>query len=105
MNTHKCISDSDLGRLLEGDVTQQDRLALQQHIEACPDCKTRWQRVSAAVQHMETALSEAVSEAQAAGPCLSEDMLCGFIGQALDPEDRGTAEAHLSGCSLTRLNI
>ena len=102
MNTQKCISDADLGRLWEGDVTAQDRQALQQHIEACPDCKDRWQRMSAGAQHVETLLFETADKTQMVGGCLSEDLLTGFIDEDLDPTKRCMVEEHLDQCSRCR---
>lgn len=102
MNTQKCLSDADLGRLWEGDVTPQEKQALQQHMETCSDCKKRWQRLSAGAQHVESLLFEAVSKTQKAGGCLSEDTLTGFIDEALNQEDRQAAEEHLTQCSRCR---
>jgi len=82
MNTKECISDSDIGRLLEGDVTEQHRQPLQRHIEICPDCKTRWQQVSSGAQYVESMFKTGRSS------CLSEDLLTGFINKTLDSEER-----------------
>lgn len=102
MNKQKCISDADLGRLWEGDVTPQEKQALQQHIELCLDCGTRWQRMSGGAQHAETLLLEAARKARTAGGCLSEDLIAGFIDQTLDPRKRRMAEEHLSQCPRCR---
>ncbi len=102
MNTQKCISDADLGRLLEDDVTSQEKQTLQQHIDTCPDCKGRWQRMSAGVQHIEAFLSDKAGKALMTGGCLSEEVLTEFIDETLNQEDKQTAEEHLSQCSRCR---
>jgi len=102
MNTQKCISDADLARLWEDDVTPQEKQALQQHIEICPDCRTRWQQMSAGAQHVETLLFETARKARMKGECLSDDLLAGFIDETLGPEKRYTVEDHLTKCSLCR---
>lgn len=96
MNTKECISDADIGRLLEGDVTEQHRQTLQRHIEVCPDCKARWQQLSAGAQYVESMFKADQSN------CLSEDLLTGFIDKTLNPEKRHTVEEHLAQCSRCR---
>lgn len=102
MSSQDCISDADLGRLLEGNITSQKRQSLQKHIELCPDCRNRWQRVSAGAQHVESLLSAATGKPPLARGCLSEDVLAGFINQTLGPEKRHAAEEHLAQCSHCR---
>lgn len=99
MNTQKCISDADLARLWEDDVTPQEKQALEQHIEICPDCRTRWQQMSAGAQHVETLLFETARKARTAGECLSDDQLTGFINETLEPGVRSRVEDHLARCS------
>jgi len=102
MNRQKCISDADLARLWDGDVAAQDEQALQQHIEICPDCRDRWKRMSAGAKHVESLLSEAAGKTQAAGECLSGDLLTGFVEDTLKPEERQVVEDHLTQCSGCR---
>lgn len=102
MNTQKCISDADFARLWEDDVTPQEKQALQQHIEICPDCRTRWQQMSAGAQHVETLLFETARKARMKGECSSDDLLAGFIDETLGPEKRYTVEDHLAKCSRCR---
>jgi len=102
MNTQRCMSDADLGRLWEGDVTPQERQGLEQHIQSCPDCSARWQRMSDGAQYVADLFSKAASQARAAGGCLSADVLTGYVNQTLEPEDRLLAERHLADCHNCR---
>lgn len=102
MNTQKCISDADLARLWEGDVTPQEKQTLEQHIEICLDCGIRWQQMSAGAQHVETLLFQTARKARMKGECLSDDLLAGFIDETLGPEKRYTVEDHLAKCSRCR---
>ncbi len=102
MNTQKCLSDADLGRLWEGDTTPQEKQVLQQHIETCPDCKKRWQRMSAGARHVEQLFLKAADRSSATGQCLSTDLLKGYIGQSLGSEQVKTIEEHLTLCSRCR---
>lgn len=102
MNTQKCISDADLARLWEDDVTPQEKQVLQRHIKTCSKCKACWQRMSAGARNVENLLFEATRKERTKGECLSEDVLAGFVNQTLDLEKRRTAEEHLAQCSLCR---
>jgi len=102
MNTQKCISDADLARLWEGDVTPQEKQTLEQHIKIFPDCRNRWQQMSAGAQHVETLLFETAKKALMKGECPSDDLLAGFIDETLGPEKRHTVKDHLTKCSLCR---
>lgn len=59
MNSQKCISDADIGRLLEDDLALQEKQAFEQHIEVCPQCKTRWQQASAGAGHLDALFAKA----------------------------------------------
>ena len=102
MNTQKCISDADIGRLLDGDVTSQEKQLLHEHIEICPQCKARFQQASAGARQLDDFFAQAAKEAQATDKCLSEDVLARFVNQTLDRTERDKAEEHLAQCSHCR---
>lgn len=99
MTSQNCISDADLARLWDSDVTPQRGQVLQQHIEGCPECRARWQQMSEGARHMESLLDAAW---QASGNCLSDYVLAGFVGGSLDPSARQAAEKHLFDCERCR---
>lgn len=96
------ISDADLSRLLEGDVSQEEQDALQEHLRSCPECTARWERISAGARYVESLLFEAVRRGRTSDSCLSEDLLVGFINQTLDSEKRSMVEQHLAQCARCR---
>lgn len=99
MNTQKCISDSELGRLCEGDLTFEEKQALQKHIEACPDCKARWEKVCAGARYLEEMLSKTAGKARGKDECLSDQQLRAFVKQTLAQAERQKVQAHLARCS------
>ena len=52
MNTDVCLSDADLGRLSEGDLSRTERAAFEHHVEACSPCRARWERVAAGARYV-----------------------------------------------------
>lgn len=102
MNNQKCISDADLARLWEGDVTSQKKEVLQQHMEICSNCRTRWQQMSAGAKQVETMLFAAAKKANLQRECLSDDLLTGFIDETLDSEKKLMVENHIAICSRCR---
>ena len=92
MKAKNCISDADLGRLLDGDVNASQRQLLQEHIESCSDCRARWQRVSRGSQYVDSLLAETATG------CLSEEQLAGFVEGTLNKHAKNAAEDHLLRC-------
>jgi len=99
MDKRNCISDSDLGRLCEGDLPVEQKLAMQEHIHACPDCKARWDEVCAGSRYVEDMLFKAAAESGAQQECLSDEQLRAFVEQTMSQADRQKAQEHLAGCS------
>ena len=99
MTLQDCISDADLARLWDDDVTPERGLVLQQHIGVCPECRARWQQMSEGARHMESLLDAAW---KASRNCLSEDVLDGFVSSRLDSDTRTAAEEHLFDCENCR---
>ena len=81
MKTQKCISDADIGCLLEGDLSEQQRKTLQQHIDICPDCRAHWQQASAGSKYIKDMFSAAWQS-----QCLSEDLISGFVNGTMNLE-------------------
>ena len=102
MNTQKCLTDTDLGRLLDKDLTPQEQQTFQHHIDGCPACQARWQRISGGARHVEALLAKAASQARQSRACLSDEMLTGYAGDTLDAADRRMAEEHLFECPRCR---
>jgi len=98
MNTEKCLSDSDLGRLLDGDFDAQDIRALKQHIANCPSCSGRWQRLTDGVQYVENLLSGADKKSKATDDCLSDETITEFVNQSLEQQQKQAVESHLIRC-------
>ncbi len=97
MNTQKCISDSDLGRLCEGSLSFQEKQTLQEHISSCPDCKARWEKVLAGSQYVDEMLFKTAGRGQ--NECPSEGQITAFIAGSIDQFERQKIQAHLSRCS------
>jgi len=97
MNTHKCISDSDIGRMLTGDITEQQRTILFEHIRGCPNCKARWQQASSGAEYMNNLLSKAWSNARK-DVCLSDEVVNGFVNDSLSEDDTQRVRDHLDQC-------
>jgi len=102
MSTRKCISDADIGRLLDDDVTSQEKQSLHEHIETCLLCRTRWQQVSTGAGQLDNLFALTVKKAQTPDKCLSENVLAGFVNQTLGKTERCKAEHHLAQCSCCR---
>ena len=102
MNNQQCISDADLARLWDGVLTSQEREVLQQHMNICSNCRTRWQQMSEGAKHMEELLFEPARKAHSRHRCLSDDLLTGFIDETLDSEKRLMVENHIAICSRCR---
>lgn len=57
-NNQNCISDADLSRLWEDDLKQLRQQQLQQHLDSCPQCKSRYEQMSAGAGWLETLFSK-----------------------------------------------
>lgn len=101
MNTQKCISDADFGRLLENDLTVQEKQAFHQHMEDCPACRDSWRRISTGARYVEQVFSEAAPKDRKAG-CLSGDVLQGLVDETLDAGESNRAREHLMDCPHCR---
>ena len=96
MNTQTCLSDTDMGRLWEGDTSPQERRDFQSHLETCADCNARWKRVAEGGQYL-AGLYEAAAGVSV-GSCLSDEQMAAYVDNALNAADKQQAEQHLAQC-------
>ena len=97
MNTQTCLTDADLGRLCEGDVTARQRGVFERHLEACSKCRGRWEQVTAGARYVEGVLSGAKA-AGARSKCPSQDLLAGYLDGSLDAAEKRLVKRHLAEC-------
>jgi len=95
MNTHICISDADLARLWDGDVTGQERQDLEQHLQSCPRCRARWEQMVAGARRLETLFGSRQMRKQ---DCPSEELIAAYLADALSAVERQAIEGHLARC-------
>lgn len=79
MNTQNCISGADLVRLWDGAVTPRQEEAIRQHLEGCPQCRKRWEEISAGAHYMESIFRDG-------------DASPGEVVHTLQPADRTTGQ-------------
>jgi len=97
MTNQICLSDADLSRWLEGEVSAQQRQAFEQHVAACPSCRSRWQQVRAGAEPFERALQQAARIASASA-CPCDEVLNAFAERRLDVQARGVVTDHVADC-------
>jgi hypothetical protein len=97
MNAQTCLTDADFGRLCEGDVTAKQRGVFERHLDACSQCKARWEKVAAGARYVEGVLSGAkVIGSQT--KCPSQDLLAGYLDDSLDAAEKRLVSRHLAEC-------
>jgi len=102
MNTQKCISDADLNRLSEGDLTSQEKRTLLEHIKTCPDCKARWEKVCTGSQYIDEMIFETAAKAQGQDQCLTDQQITAFALEDMNEIERQNAQNHLARCPRCR---
>ena len=104
MASRACLSDEDLGRLCEGDLTVDQRHALDQHLKGCAQCRVRWERVSAGTRHVAATLS-GDKETVASTACPTNNVMSEFMSGLLNPGQKETVEKHLAECRTCREQV
>jgi len=97
MNAQTCLTDADLGRLCEGDVTAKQRGVFERHLEACSKCRARWEQVAAGARYVEGVLSGAKT-AGVRTACPSQNLLAGYLDGSLDAAGKRLVKRHLAEC-------
>lgn len=104
MNTQSCISDADLARLWDQELTPGQREDLEHHLQGCPSCQARWDAMAAGARHFEASLRAAAQAAPAAS-CPSDELVARYLGGALDQQQKQEVEAHLARCPSCREEV
>lgn len=97
MNAQTCLTDADFGRLCEGDVTAKQRGVFERHLDACSQCKARWEKVAAGARYVEGVLSGAKAPG-ARSKCPSQNLLAGYMDDSLDAAEKRLVKRHLAEC-------
>jgi len=104
MNAQTCLTDADLGRLCEGDVTAKQRGIFERHLEACSKCRARWEQVAAGARYVEGVLSGAKT-AGVRIACPSQDLLAGYLDDSLDAAEKRLVKRHLAECQTCQEQV
>ena len=97
MRARTCLTDADLGRLCEGDVTAKQRGVFERHLETCSKCRARWEHVAAGARYVEGVLSGAKA-ARARTACPSQNLLAGYMDGSLNAAEKRQVKRHLAEC-------
>jgi len=103
MNAQTCISDADLARLWDGQLTDRQRQDFERHLASCPSCRSRWERMSAGLRRIDEAFG--VPGRAAETGCPSDEQMVAYLDGALEPQERQELEAHLSRCARCRAEV
>ena len=98
MNTRTCLSDADLSRLWEGDVTPGQKRSFERHLAECPHCTARWERMCAGAEHALSAFRRH-QQSPREEVCLPEAVLKQYVDQGLSPDEQRGVDDHLRHCS------
>ncbi len=99
VNVRNCISDADLSRLWDGDVTPEERQVLQQHLDTCRNCRDRWEQMAAGAHDIDAVFGIPASSSDR---CLPLDVLAGYLDETLDPAEKTAVDSHLDRCKECR---
>lgn len=104
MSAQGCISEVDLARLCDGDLTPEHKRSLELHMDTCRKCKSRWERASSGALRLRLLLSS-THEAQPGANCPPDDALAGYISDSLGPDEQSSVEGHLATCARCRSQV
>jgi anti-sigma factor ChrR (cupin superfamily) len=94
-----CLSDADMGRLWEGDVTPEEREGFARHMEICDRCRRDWEKTSAGAKYLQTTF-DAGEEEHREDDHPSIDVLAAYAYDALAPQETEAISDHLASCAL-----
>ena len=94
-----CLSDSDLVRLRNQDLSELELTAFQKHLSSCPTCSRRWEDYSKDADLVaETLRKPHPRSSVPVGPCLSDDQVAEYVSRVMAAKDTEAVERHLKGC-------
>lgn len=94
-----CLSDSDLVRFRNQDLSGPELTAFQKHLSSCPACSRRWEDYSKDADLVAETLRKPHPRSSAPiGPCLSDEQVAEYVGRVMSAKDTEAVERHLKGC-------
>lgn len=99
MAKHECLSEANMNRLYDGDLSAGERSALEEHLKECSACRERWDEF---VQGEELIMQElAPTEIDTSG-CPGEDTLAAYADGLLPQEETTRVREHLEECPVCK---
>ena len=91
----KCPKKEELARYLDGELPEESRLALRDHLLSCPDCRDCLK----SMRKTDSFLRSYQPSPLTAGPdCPDEETILAYAEGRLTDRDERRISAHLNGC-------
>ncbi|MBI3796679.1 MAG: zf-HC2 domain-containing protein, partial [Deltaproteobacteria bacterium] len=96
-----CPDFSFLSQFFDQELEKQEADKIRQHLETCPECRAKGERLERMEATVRGVLSKSLSRLPPPAPsqeCLSPEIISGYIQRTLPAEDGARAEKHLQAC-------
>lgn len=91
-----CVPDTLMNRLYEGEVSDEQRAKLEQHIERCASCRERWESFVEGERLLEEALVPKELDTSA---CPDDETLSAYVDGALPSAEMEAIRKHVRHCA------
>jgi predicted anti-sigma-YlaC factor YlaD len=97
-----CLDLSLLSLFLDHELGEEEQEKIRQHLEHCPECRTKGEHLAGAEKMVRTALTRPQPQPSPQTPsqeCLSPELISAYVQRVLFAEEGVRVEKHLQNCN------